>query len=112
MFVINISYTAPADVVADYRQRHIEWLQAAVDSGVIAAAGSKPTRDGGVLLSLTEDREYLQEQLAKDPYSIAGVAEHTLDEAHMTLTAPGLEQLGRTRQGRTGLTPAERHTRT
>jgi 2-polyprenyl-6-methoxyphenol hydroxylase-like FAD-dependent oxidoreductase/uncharacterized protein YciI len=93
MFVINISYSAPAEVVADYRQPHIEWLQAAVDSGVIAAAGSKSTRDGGVLLSLVQDREYLEAELAKDPYAIAGVATHHLTEVSVPMVASGLEQL-------------------
>ncbi|MET3175846.1 UNVERIFIED_ORG: 2-polyprenyl-6-methoxyphenol hydroxylase-like FAD-dependent oxidoreductase/uncharacterized protein YciI [Arthrobacter sp. UYCu721] len=93
MFVINISYTVPADVVAVHRQAHIEWLQAAVDSGLIAAAGSKTTRDGGVLLSLVQDREYLEAELAKDPYATAGVAAHQLTEVNVPMVAGGLEQL-------------------
>ncbi|WP_426997967.1 bifunctional 3-(3-hydroxy-phenyl)propionate/3-hydroxycinnamic acid hydroxylase [Pseudarthrobacter sp. N5] len=93
MFVINISYTAPVDVVAAHRQPHIEWLQGAVDSGLIAAAGSKTTRDGGVLLSLVQDREYLEAELAKDPYATARVAAHQLTEVNVPMVAGGLEQL-------------------
>lgn len=93
MFVINISYTAPADVVAAQRQPHIEWLQAAVDSGIIAAAGSKATRDGGVLLSLVQDKESLEAELAKDPYATAAVAAHHLTEINVSMVASGLEQL-------------------
>ena len=93
MFVISISYTVAADVVADYRQPHIEWLQGAVDSGLTAAAGSKTTRDGGVLLSLVQDREYLEAELAKDPYAAAGVAVHELTEVSVPMVASGLEKL-------------------
>jgi 2-polyprenyl-6-methoxyphenol hydroxylase-like FAD-dependent oxidoreductase/uncharacterized protein YciI len=93
MFVISISYTAPADVVAVHRQPHIDWLQGAVDAGLIAAAGSKTSRDGGVLLSLVQDREYLEAELAKDPYATAGVAAHQLTEVNVPMVADGLEQL-------------------
>ncbi|MCZ9880224.1 YciI family protein [Arthrobacter sp. B2a2-09] len=93
MFVINISYTASADVVAVHRQPHIEWLQTAIDSGLIAVAGSKSTRDGGVLLSLVQDREYLEVELTKDPYAAAGVAAHQVTEVSVPMVARGLEQL-------------------
>lgn len=93
MFVINISYTSPADVVAVHRGAHIEWLQAAVDAGVIAAAGSKTTRDGGVLLSLIQNREYLEAELAKDPYATTKVASYQLTEVNIPMVAEGLEQL-------------------
>lgn len=93
MFVINISYTAPADVVAVHRGAHVEWLQTAVDAGLIAAAGSKTTRDGGVLLSLIQNREYLDAELAKDPYATADVASYQLTEVNVPMVARGLEQL-------------------
>lgn len=93
MFVINISYTAHVDVVAEHRQPHIEWLQASINSGVIAAAGSKATRDGGVLLSLVQDKQYLEAELKKDPYATAQVASHHVTEVNVSMAANGLGQL-------------------
>jgi uncharacterized protein YciI len=93
MFVINISYTAHVDVVAQHRQPHVEWLQAAINSGVIAVAGSKATRDGGVLLSLVRDKQYLEAELNRDPYATARVASHHVTEVNVSMAANGLEQL-------------------
>lgn len=93
MFLINISYAVPAQDVAAHRPAHIRWLQSAINSGLLAAAGSKSTGDGGILLSLVQDREYLEAGLAQDPYAIAGVASYELTEVHVPMVATGLERL-------------------
>lgn len=93
MFVVHIDYTAPAESVAPHRPDHVTWLQGAVESGLVSLAGSKSTRDGGVLLSQIQDPRLLSETLAQDPYVIHQVASHRIIEVDVPLAAPGLERL-------------------
>jgi uncharacterized protein YciI len=86
MFVVSITYTAPADEIAAQRPGHIDWLQAAFERGNMQMAGSKSTRDGGILLTNHPDRPSLEAELEQDPYRIHNVATHSVVEFEATMT--------------------------
>ena len=87
MFVVSIIYTAPADQVAVHRPGHIEWLKAAFGRGNMDLAGSKSTKDGGILLTNHPDRESLEAELDQDPYRFLRLATHEVIQFDATMTA-------------------------
>lgn len=87
MFVVSITYTAPLDQVAVHRQGHIEWLEAAFARGNMDLAGSKSTKDGGILLTNHPDRKSLQAELDQDPYRFLRLATHEIIQFDATMTA-------------------------
>lgn len=85
MFVVSITYTAPAEEIAAHRPGHVEWLKAAFARGNMELAGSKSTRDGGILLTRHSDRSSLEAELDQDPYRIHNVATHDVVEFDATM---------------------------
>ncbi|WP_159706569.1 YciI family protein [Arthrobacter sp. 18067] len=87
MFVVSITYTSPGELVASHRPAHVEWLKAAFARGSLDLAGSKSTKDRGLLLTTHSDRESLEAELDQDPYRIHNVATHTITEFDATMTS-------------------------
>jgi uncharacterized protein YciI len=87
MFIVSITYTAPRPDIAVQRPAHIHWLKDAFTRGNFKIAGSKTTKDGGILLSDHPDRESLEAELDLDPYRIHNVAIHTVTEFEASMTA-------------------------
>jgi uncharacterized protein YciI len=87
MFIVSITYTAPEPHIAAQRPAHVQWLKDAFTRGNFKIAGSKTTKDGGILLSDHPDRESLEAELDLDPYRIHNVATHTVIGFRATMTA-------------------------
>lgn len=87
MFVVTITYTASPEEITVQRPGHIEWLKAAFARGSMQMAGSKSTRDGGILITTHADRPSLEAELGRDPYRIHDVATHDVVEFDATMTA-------------------------
>jgi uncharacterized protein YciI len=91
MFVLEVTYTAPLDRVDAALPEHYTWLDAHFATGVFIASGPKVPRDGGVILAVGDDRAKIEEIVASDPFSVAGVSEYTITEFVTTRTTPALE---------------------
>ncbi|HEY3575376.1 MAG TPA: YciI family protein [Arthrobacter sp.] len=92
MYVVSLTYKVAQEIVDQHLDAHVDWLKDAFDEGVFIAAGRKVPRTGGVLLSRA-DRPTLDESLAKDPFSVHGVADFEVMEFAANRTAPGFENL-------------------
>lgn len=91
MFVLELTYTAPIERVDAVLAEHVEWLQKEYAAGHFIAAGRKVPRDGGVILAAGMDRATVEQIVAEDPFTLAGVCEYRITEFVATTTAPALE---------------------
>ncbi|WP_369213136.1 YciI family protein [Streptomyces flavofungini] len=90
MFVLELTYTAPLSAVEEHLTAHVAWLDELYASGVCLASGRKNPRDGGVLIAVAEDRARIEEIIAADPFTVAGICEYRVTEFYATKTAPAL----------------------
>jgi uncharacterized protein YciI len=92
MFLLSLTYKVPLDVVDQHLDAHVAWLKDGYASGMVLASGRKVPRSGGVIFARGE-REAVEAYARQDPFAINGVADYTLTEINLTLTAEGLEVL-------------------
>ncbi|MEU0050869.1 YciI family protein [Streptomyces sp. NPDC006309] len=90
MFVLELTYTAPLDAVDAVLPDHVAWLEEQYEKGLFLASGRKNPRDGGVILAVAEDRAGVEELVAGDPFTVAGVCAYRVTEFVATKTAPEL----------------------
>ena len=94
MFVVTLTYTAPAERVDAVRAEHRDWLDQHVASGLLLVAGPQVPRTGGVfIVSSKLDREALTVVLKEDPFHIHGVADFAIVEFEATKVNPALADL-------------------
>lgn len=80
MFIIELTYTKPLDVIDLYLQEHRAYIEKCCNANYIIAAGPKIPREGGILISGLKDRAQLEAILKNDPYKLNGVAEYKITE--------------------------------
>ncbi|MFJ3806701.1 YciI family protein [Streptomyces sp. NPDC090073] len=90
MFVLELTYTAPLDAVDALLPDHVAWLEEQYEIGLFLASGRKNPRDGGVILAVAGDRAGIEEIVAGDPFTVAGVCVYRVTEFVATKTAPEL----------------------
>lgn len=92
MFVLELTYTAPFERVDEYMADHLSWVKTQYDAGVFLASGRKEPRDGGVVLAVGNDRAAIEELVAGDPFSVAGVCDYRVTQFFATTVVADLEQ--------------------
>ncbi len=91
MYVISLSYLVGIDVMDEARPRHLVWLKAQYDAGLLLASGRKTPATGGVILARAMPREKLDAMLATDPFAIEKLATYEIIEFDPAMTCPELE---------------------
>ena len=88
--ILTTTYTQPIDVVDQTRPAHIAWLEEEVAAGRIVLAGRLESATGAVLVTgdLTEDE--VEELIARDPYTLAGLISCERTSFNGAFRAPGL----------------------
>ena len=71
--LVLLTYVKPIDEVNGHRAAHVEWIEAAIDEGVMMLAGRKTSADGGVLL-FRGKADAVEAFAQTDPYVMNGVA--------------------------------------
>ncbi|MCV7228541.1 YciI family protein [Mycolicibacterium komossense] len=74
--ILTITYQQPADVIAEMRPAHMEWLQAEIEAGRLILTGRLESQQGGVLITGDISTEAAEELMAADPYSQAGLVHY------------------------------------
>jgi uncharacterized protein YciI len=92
MFVLELTYTAPFDLVDELRDDHMAWVKRHYDAGIFVASGRKEPRNGGVIIAIGNDRLAMEDLTSSDPFTIADVCEYRITEFLATTVASGLEQ--------------------
>jgi uncharacterized protein YciI len=88
--LLTLTYLQPADVVAETRAAHLDWLQKEVALGRLILTGRLESGTGGVLVTgdiSTEDAESL---MVNDPYHLAGLVRYERVGFTGGVRAPGL----------------------
>lgn len=79
MIIASLTYKVPLEAVDNHLEAHREWLQEALSAGMLAVAGRKIPRTGGVLIS-TAPRADFEACCARDPFAVHGVADYVFTE--------------------------------
>lgn len=92
MFVLELTYTAPLERIEELIDEHVTWLKPHYEAGVFLMSGRKEPRDGGLIIAAGNDRAAIEELVASDPFTVAGVCEYRVTQFLATKVAPALEQ--------------------
>jgi uncharacterized protein YciI len=79
-YVVEITYRAPLPRIDEVLAAHRAHLQTGYDGGLLLCSGPQVPRSGGVLLARAPDRAALEAFIARDPFSLQGLAEFRLVE--------------------------------
>ncbi|MCV7176395.1 YciI family protein [Mycolicibacterium sphagni] len=91
MFHVLIgTYTQPAEVVEKTRPAHLAWLSEEVGAGRLLVAGRQESGLGGLLFSADISTEDVADIIARDPYTLAGVATYQRVSFNGAVRADGL----------------------
>lgn len=93
MFVILCHYVKPLEEVDRYLNQHREFLKQGYEKNYFLASGPQQPREGGVILSLLQNKQELIEIMAEDPFHLHGVAEYQIIAFDVVLHHPCLKGL-------------------
>lgn len=88
--VLKSTYLFPAEVIEKVRPAHKEYLQGELDAGRIVLAGPLDDFSGGVLITGDITAEQADEIVARDPYTLEGVARYERSSFNPTFRASGV----------------------
>ena len=80
MFIINLTYKTRLEVVDQFLDKHVEFLNEQYELGHFIASGRKIPRTGGIILSNIESRLELEKIINKDPFKKNELADYELIE--------------------------------
>ena len=80
MFIVNLTYKTRLEVVDQFLDKHVEFLNEQYELGHFIASGRKIPRTGGIILSNIESRLELEKIINKDPFKKNELADYELIE--------------------------------
>lgn len=80
MFIINLTYIEPLEVVEKNLQEHINFLNHYYAEGLFIASGRKNPRTGGIILMQGKNKEVVQEIIRQDPFYKNKIAQYDIIE--------------------------------
>lgn len=93
MFVIDLHYIVPLEVLDSHMADHVKFLRKYYKLNVFVASGRKVPRTGGIILALTKTMEELQEILSEDPFFTHKLAEFRITQFQTSQYHPDLKKL-------------------
>ncbi|HYD78347.1 MAG TPA: YciI family protein [Paucimonas sp.] len=91
MFLIDLTFVQPLDIVDRYVPAHREYLASFYEKGVLMLGGRKKPRVGGVILSRHSTLEEVNAVFDADPLVAAGAARYSVIEFEPVMMAEELE---------------------
>ena len=88
--MLTTTYTQPVDVVDQTRPAHVTWLNEEVAAGRILLAGRVESATGAVLITGDISVEEVEDVIARDPYTLAGLVSYERVSFNGSIRAPGL----------------------
>lgn len=80
MFIIELTYTKPLEVVDQHLISHREFLDQYYANGTFIASGPQIPRTGGVIIAQAKNEAELQKIIEQDPFYINDIAEYRVIE--------------------------------
>jgi uncharacterized protein YciI len=93
MFIVNLNYIAPLDLLDAHMTEHVKFLKKYYKKNTFIASGRKVPRTGGIILALASSKEVIQEIIKEDPFYIHKLAEFTITEFLTSQYHPELKRL-------------------
>ncbi len=94
MYIVELSYIKPLDVIEVHLEAHRSFLDEQYASEVFLASGPKNPRDGGIILvSGRINRAELDVILLRDPFQQHGVAAYRVTEYSPVKSHPALKHI-------------------
>ncbi len=93
MFIISLEYQVPIEEVDCFMAEHVEYLNEHYALGHFQLSGRKNPRTGGVIISMVNDRQALDEILKKDPFYLNNITRYDVVEVIPTKAVKALEFL-------------------
>jgi uncharacterized protein YciI len=90
-FILELTYTIPADQLGETVAEHRKFLQTGYDRGMFLLSGPQIPRTGGILIARAERLEDLHSFFQDDPYNKKGLATYRWVEFNPVLRQPLLE---------------------
>ncbi|HQF60872.1 MAG TPA: YciI family protein [Anaerolineaceae bacterium] len=79
-FMVEITYTVPAEALSEILPKHRAFLQTGYDQGVLLMSGPQEPRTGGIVIARAESMSALKDFFKNDPYQINQVATYRFVE--------------------------------
>jgi uncharacterized protein YciI len=73
-FLLELTYTIPADQLGDALTEHRAFLQTGYDKGWLLLSGPLVPRTGGILVARAPSRAAIETFFLDDPYALKGLA--------------------------------------
>lgn len=80
MFIISLTYKVSLEIVNQYLNDHIDYLNTQYELGNFQASGRKVPRTGGIILSTLKDKQTLINILEEDPFKTHDLATYEVIE--------------------------------
>lgn len=93
MFIINLTYIEPLEVVEKHLQEHVNFLNHYYAEGLFIASGRKNPRTGGIILMQAENKEVVQEIIRQDSFYKNKIAQYDIIEFEASKYCPELKTL-------------------
>jgi len=84
-FVVEITYTVPADQLGSIVAEHREFLKTGYEKGLLLFSGPQEPRIGGIAICRAQSLEVIREFFSQDPYALHHAATHSFIEFNPVL---------------------------
>jgi uncharacterized protein YciI len=91
MFIINLNYIVPLDVLDAHMADHVQFLRKYYKANVFIASGRKVPRTGGIILALAGSKTEVEEIIQEDPFHQHKLADFEVTEFKTSQVHPSLK---------------------
>ena len=93
MFVIDLTYIVPLELLDEHMKEHVVFLKRYYKKNVFIASGRKVPRTGGLILAIASDKAEVEEIMKEDPFYVHGLAQFQITEFLTSQYHPELKKL-------------------
>jgi uncharacterized protein YciI len=93
MFIVDLHYIVPLEVLDSHMAEHVKFLQKYYKQNIFLTSGRKVPRTGGIILAMTDTRAELDAIIQEDPFYIHKLAEFTITEFLNSQMHPDLKKI-------------------
>lgn len=80
MFVIEVTYVCPLEMVEPYIEGHRQFLDENYKNGNFVMSGVKVPRDGGIIIANGDDKAVIEQIVAQDPFAQHKLARYDITQ--------------------------------
>jgi len=93
MFIINLTFTATPEALAETRPKHIAYLKPFYEQGIFHIGGRKADGSGGLILTNNMNEKVLHAIMEEDPFIKSNNATYRVTEFTPVMVSKAAEAL-------------------